>query len=61
MGELTIEQLIKIILGVFVVVVVVLGIYFIFKEKIIDFFKNLPTGENPKNITNITKLILSLI
>ena len=43
--ELTINQLIKMILGIFVVVVVVLALYFIFKNKIIDFFKNLPSGE----------------
>lgn len=44
MAQLTIEQLIKIILGVFVVVAVVGGLYFLFKGKIIDFFKNLPVG-----------------
>ncbi|MFC1710549.1 hypothetical protein ACFLZJ_00085 [Nanoarchaeota archaeon] len=43
--ELTINNLVKIIIGIFVVVVVVLGIYFIFKEKIIDFFQNIPSGE----------------
>ena len=40
--ELTIEQLIKIILGVFVVVAVVGALGFFFKEKVLDFFKNLP-------------------
>ena len=44
MSELTISQLIKIILGVFVVVAVVAGIYFIFKEKIFEFFNTLPTN-----------------
>jgi len=44
MAQLTTSQLIKIILGVFVVVVVIGGIYLFFKDKIIDFFKNL-TGE----------------
>ncbi len=39
--ELTIENLIKIIIGVLVFVVVVLGIYFFFKDYVIDFFKNL--------------------
>ena len=39
--ELTIGQLIKIILGVLVVVVVVVGVGFYFKENVIDFFKNL--------------------
>jgi len=47
MAELTINQLIKIILGIFVVVVVVVALYFIFKEKIIGFFKDLPTGGEP--------------
>ena len=42
--ELTIGQLIKIIIGVFVVVVVVGGIYLFFKNYVIDFFKNIPTG-----------------
>ena len=38
---LSIEQLIKIILGVLVFVAVVLGIYFFFRNNILDFFKNL--------------------
>ena len=41
MAELTISTLIKIILGLIVVVAVVLGLYFIFKNQIIDFFKNI--------------------
>jgi len=45
MTELTISQLIKIIIGVVVVVVVVGGIGFFFKDYVIDFFKNLPTGK----------------
>ncbi len=51
--ELTINQLIKIIIGIFVVVVVVLGLYFIFKNSILDFFKNLPGGT--------TDLVLSFL
>lgn len=47
MAELTINQVIKIILGIFVVVVVVVALYFTFREKIISFFKNLPTGAEP--------------
>lgn len=39
MGELTIGQLIKIILGIFVVVAVVVGLYFFFKNNVIDFFR----------------------
>ena len=41
MAELTISTLIKIILGLIVVVAVVFGLYFIFKNQIIDFFKNI--------------------
>jgi len=47
---LTIEQLIKIILGVFVFVAVVLGIYLFFKNYVIDFFKNLGGNETAKFI-----------
>ncbi len=36
---ITIEQLIKIIIGVFVFVVVVVGVYFFFKNYVIEFFK----------------------
>jgi hypothetical protein len=43
--ELAIGQLIKIILGIFVFVVVVLGLYFFFKNYVIDFFNNLSGGE----------------
>ena len=43
--ELTITQLIKIILGILVVVAVVVGIGFFFKDYIMDFFKNLPSGK----------------
>lgn len=52
--ELTINQLIKIILGVFLIVVVVGALYFVFKNYILDFFKNLPGGEP-------IKLVLSLL
>lgn len=41
MAELTINTLIKIILGIVVVVVVVFGVYLIFKNQILDFFKNI--------------------
>ena len=51
MAELTITQLIKIIIGILVVVAVVGGLYLFFKDYVIDFFKNLPSG----------KLILDLI
>ena len=45
MSELTINQLIKIILGVLVVVAVVGGLYLLFNGHVIDFIKNLPGGE----------------
>jgi ATP/ADP translocase len=51
MSDLTTSQLIKIILGIFVVAFVIGGFIFYFKEQIIDFFKNLPSG----------KIILSVI
>jgi len=35
------EQLIKLILGALVVVAVLVGIYFVFKNQIFDFFKGL--------------------
>ncbi len=38
---LTEEQLIKIILGVLVFVAVIVGVYLIFKNNILDFFNNL--------------------
>jgi len=44
MGELTINQVIKIIVGILVVVLVVGGIYLLFQGKILEFFKGLPTG-----------------
>jgi len=49
--SLTTGEIIKIILGALVVVVVVLGVGFYFKDTFIQFFKNIPTG----------KIILGLI
>ncbi len=48
---ITIDELIKIIVGALVVVVVLLGLGFYFKDTFIQFFKNVPTG----------KIILNLI
>lgn len=45
MAELTINQLIKIIIGIFVVVVVVGGLIFYFRNSIMDFFNNIGTGK----------------
>ena len=53
MTELTIEQLVKIIIGALVVVAVVIGVYLLFKNNVIDFFKNIPAGE--------PKIMLSLL
>lgn len=41
MAELTINTLIKIILGIVVVIAVVTGLYLGFKNSILDFFKNI--------------------
>ena len=45
MAELTINQLIKIIIGVFVFVAVVIGLYFFFRNSVLDFFKGLSINE----------------
>ncbi len=56
MVELTISRVIKIIIGVFVMVVVVGGVYLFFKNSIIDFVKNLMGGEEtPALILSILK------
>lgn len=52
MSELTISQIIKLIIGAFVVVAVVAGVYLIFKNNLLGFFNGLPT--------NSTKLWLVL-
>lgn len=53
MAELSISQLIKIILGIAVVAVVVGGLYFFFKNQVIDFFKNLVGNETGKLILGV--------
>ena len=52
---LTIEQLIKIILGILVFVAVVLGVYLFFKNYVIDFFKNLGGNETSGTILFLIK------
>ena len=52
--ELTIENLIKIIIGVLVVVAVSYGIYYLFSNHVIDFFRNMG-GESS------AKILMSLI
>ncbi len=47
MANLTVPQLIKIIIGIAVVVVVILGLFLFFKEQVIDFFNNF-IGEEPQ-------------
>lgn len=42
--ELVLSRLIKLILGILVVVAVVLGVYFFFKSKVIELFKDLPVN-----------------
>lgn len=46
--ELTINNLIKIIIGVFVFVIVVMGIYLFFRNYVLDFFKNFSFNETSK-------------
>ncbi|HUW44109.1 MAG TPA: hypothetical protein VMV95_04075 [Bacillota bacterium] len=53
--ELTIQNLIKIILGVLVFVVVVVGIYIFFKDYVIDFFKNMGGDQGPEIILGLIK------
>ncbi len=53
--ELTIENLIKIIIGVLVFVVVVVGIYFFFKDYVIDFFKNMGGDQTAEIILSLIK------
>jgi len=55
MAELTIGQLIKILLGVFVIVVVIVGLYFLFRGKILSFFKNIPGEEGAEIILSLIK------
>jgi hypothetical protein len=51
--ELTIENLIKIILGVLVVVAVAYGLYMFFNDKFIDFFKNVGTNAPVKFLMSL--------
>jgi hypothetical protein len=54
MASLTVEQLIKIIIGAVVVVVVIGGIALAFKDNIISFFDNLP-GNSSNFILGLIK------
>ncbi len=55
MAELAVNKLIKIILGLVVVVAVIVGLYFAFKNQVIDFFKNLPIGEPAEIIMGLLR------
>lgn len=48
--ELTIGQLIKIILGVLVIGVVIWGLYLFFTNYVIDFFENVPAGNETADV-----------
>ena len=56
MAELTIDQLIKLIIGILVIVAVVWGVYYVFKNNVADFIKNVGSGGN-----NTFNLLLALI
>ena len=53
--ELTIGNLIKIILGILVFVAVVIGVYLFFRDYVIDFFKNLGGDETAEIILSLVK------
>lgn len=55
MAELTINQLIKLIIGILVIVAVVWGVYYVFHNQVFDFIKNIGSGGNT------TTLILTLL
>lgn len=53
-AELAINQLIKIILGVLVVVAVGIGVFLIFKNQILEFFE----GFSAENTTGIIRALI---
>ena len=57
MAELSISQLIKIIIGVLVFVTVVIGVYAFFKNNIINFFENIFSN----NSSGTGKILLNLV
>ncbi len=57
MADLTVENIIKIILGILVFIIVVVGAYFFFKNYVIDFFNNI-AGDNKAKAAS---LVLNLI
>jgi len=55
MSELTVGQLIKLIIGIFVIVAVVAGAYFFFKGDLSNFFNSLPGSESVKILLGLIK------
>ncbi len=53
--ELTITNLIKIIIGVLVFVIVIAGLSFFFKDYVIDFFKNIGGNQTAEIILSLIK------
>jgi len=56
MAEITINQLIKIIIGLVVIVIVISGIYLFFKNYVFDFIGNLPGGENKTDAKKLSEV-----
>lgn len=56
MAELTINQLIKLIIGILVIAAVVWGVYYVFKNNVADFIKNIGPSAN-----TTLNLLLTLI
>ena len=54
MAQLAVGQLIKLALGIFVVIAVIVGIYMFFRTSVIGFFKGLPGA-------NASEIILGLL
>jgi len=51
--ELTIENLIKIVLGVLVVVAVSYAVYYFFSNNVFDFFKNFGVNSTSKFLASL--------
>jgi len=49
MSGLTVEQIIKLVIGALVVVAVLFGVYIIFKNQILDFFNGIPVNVSSGN------------
>lgn len=53
MSELTVDQIIKLIIGALVVVAVIVGVYLLFRGNILEFFNNLPTNTTAGNFWRV--------